>query len=107
MNERITVRVVLDPVQAAWLEALAELHETTRPAVLREALLYLSSREADRLSRNQRIAAIARAYREYPINDYLERGRSNGYARPLRAVALGAAVDEPIAVAIERLRRTG
>lgn len=74
--------VSLDPVQEAWLDALAELHGTTKSAVLREALLYFAAREAVRLDRNRRIAAVARAHREYPINDYLARGQMSGWRRP-------------------------
>lgn len=69
---RVTVQ--LDPVQSAWLEALAELHDCSRASVLREALRYLSARETVRVSRSRRYKAIALAIRASewdPISDYL------------------------------------
>lgn len=68
------VQVRLDGVQAAWLDALADLHGVTRSAILREALLYLSARESARVARTRRYALlgeIAKAERWDPVTDYL------------------------------------
>jgi len=61
-------------VQGAWLDALADLHGVTRPAVMREALRYFAVRESERIERSRRYAAIreiARAERFDPVTDYL------------------------------------
>lgn len=55
MTERDTVRVTLDAVQLAWLDGLAELHEASRAAVMREALSYFVAREYVRLERMVRV----------------------------------------------------
>jgi metal-responsive CopG/Arc/MetJ family transcriptional regulator len=69
---RVSVR--LDVVQLAWLDAIADLHGSTRAGVLRESLRYFIAREADRVQRTRHyavIATIARAERWDPISDYL------------------------------------
>jgi hypothetical protein len=77
----LIVAVRLDAVQAAWLDALAELHGVRRPAVLRESLRYFAARESERVQRTKRyalIAEVARAERWDPVSDYLARGSGNG-----------------------------
>ena len=72
MTWPVTVR--LDAVQLAWLDALADVHECSRAAVLREALRYFSARESVRIARTRHYAIIgllARAERWDPISDYL------------------------------------
>lgn len=69
---RLTVR--LDPVQAAWVTGLAELHGCTQADVMREALRYLAARESARIGRTRYYAVIALAARASawdPISDYL------------------------------------
>jgi predicted transcriptional regulator len=69
---RVTVQ--FDPVQAAWLDALADLHNCSRAAILREALSWYSARESARVSRTRYYKAIglaARASKWDPISDYL------------------------------------
>jgi hypothetical protein len=69
-----SVTVRLDAVQAAWLDALADVHQCSRAAVLREALLYFIARESVRVERTRHYAVIgmiARAERWDPITDYL------------------------------------
>jgi Arc/MetJ-type ribon-helix-helix transcriptional regulator len=61
-------------VQLAWLEALVELHGSTRSGVMRESLRYLVARETVRLERTERYRAVqlaARAARWDPISDYI------------------------------------
>jgi predicted transcriptional regulator len=68
------VTVTLDPVQSAWLDALADVHKCSAAQVLREALRYFSARESVRIERTEhyrRIGLIARAERWDPIGDYL------------------------------------
>jgi predicted transcriptional regulator len=72
LPRRVTVQ--LDPVQIAWLDALAELHKCSRAAILREALSWYSARESARVSRTRYYTAIAlaaRASKWDPISDYL------------------------------------
>lgn len=71
-GRRVTVQ--LDVVQAAWLDGLAELHNCSAAAVLREALSYYSARESVRIQRTRHYACIALALRSErwdPISDYL------------------------------------
>ena len=69
---RITVR--LDPIQAIWVDAIADLHETTRAAVVREALGHLAARESVRVRRTRHYALlreVARLEAWDPVTDYL------------------------------------
>ena len=71
---RLVVAVELDGVQAAWLEAIADLHRCSLENVLREGLRRLTAAETVRVARTKRYAAIAlaaRAERFDPISDYL------------------------------------
>jgi hypothetical protein len=71
---RCVVRVEFDGVQAAWLEAIAELHGCSVENVLREGLKRLSAAESVRIARTKRYRAIAlaaRAERFDPVSDYL------------------------------------
>jgi hypothetical protein len=66
--------VGLDAVQAAWLDAVADLWGCSRAAVLREALRYLAARETVRVARSRHYALIgelSRAERFDPIGDFL------------------------------------
>ena len=68
------VTVELDGVQMAWLEAIADLHGSSREDILREALRWYSARESDRVSRTKRYQAIALAARAEawdPVSDHL------------------------------------
>jgi len=72
MARRVTVQ--LDPVQATWLEALAEFNNCSRAEVLREALRHLSARDSARVARTRYYRAIglaARAAAWDPVSDYL------------------------------------
>lgn len=69
---RVTVQ--LDPVQGAWLDAIADNWGCSRAAVLRDALRYLCARETVRVQRTHHyrvIGLLARAERFDPISDYL------------------------------------
>lgn len=71
-GRRVTVQ--LDPVQNAWLEALADVHNCSRAQVLRRSLSYFSARESVRIARTQHYRVIglaARAARWDPITDFL------------------------------------
>lgn len=73
---RISVR--LDPVQLAWVEAIAYERAATRAAVVREAIRYFAARETVRVARTERyrmIGIIAQAERFDPIGDYLASDR--------------------------------
>ena len=75
-SRRVTVQ--LDPVQSAWLEALAALNKCSRAQVLRDGLSWYAARETTRVSRTRYYAAIALAAKASewdPISDYLA-GRS-------------------------------
>ena len=66
--------VQLDPVQTAWLDALAALHDCDRAQILRQALSRFSAREASSVSRTKRYLAIQLACRAEdwdPVSDYL------------------------------------
>jgi predicted transcriptional regulator len=79
LAQRITI--TLDEVQAAWLDALAELHRCSRPAVLRQALLHLSALESRRVARTRRyrLISIAAEIEDWdPITDYLRNGSVKG-----------------------------
>ncbi len=73
-GRRVTVR--LDPVQAAWLDAIADVNNCTGAAVLREALSWLAAKESVRVERNARleqlekIAASAREQAKLTPADY-------------------------------------
>lgn len=72
MSSRVVVD--LDPLQVAWLDALAAVHNCSRASVLRDALSYLSARESVSIARSRQYAAVqlaARAQRWDPISDYL------------------------------------
>jgi metal-responsive CopG/Arc/MetJ family transcriptional regulator len=71
-GQAVTVR--LDRVQLAWLDALADVHDCTRAAVLREALRYFIARESVRIQRTRHyaiIGLISRSERWDPVSDYL------------------------------------
>ena len=86
MAQRITI--TLDEVQAAWLDALAELHRrgidyrgVLYAAVLRQALLHLSALESRRVARTRRyrLISIAAEIEDWdPITDYLRNGSVKG-----------------------------
>jgi predicted transcriptional regulator len=72
------VKVALDDVQFAWLQALAELHDCSRSAVLRESLGYFVVREYVRLERTVRVEEVraAQQRQSYPVEfGYLRSGR--------------------------------
>jgi len=70
----LSLLVELDAVQAAWLDAIADLHACSRENVLREGLRRLIAVENARVTRTRRYDAIrlaARADKWDPISDYL------------------------------------
>jgi hypothetical protein len=82
----LRVVVTFDAVQAQWLDALAELNGASRQDVLRQALLYLAAREHTRVTRSNRLAAIAAAHREHGgdrggLDYFSARSRSRRNAR--------------------------
>jgi hypothetical protein len=68
----VTVR--LDPVQRAWLEAIADVKQCTWADAMREALSWLAARETMRVSRTRHYEIIALASRAEtwdPITGYI------------------------------------
>jgi len=73
---RLVVKVSFDPVQAIWLDAIADINAATRAAVLRLALRHLVALESTRVQRTRHYALlreIARAERWDPVQDYITR----------------------------------
>lgn len=75
MSDRI-ITVRLAPLQDAWLTAIADVRNTTRSEVLREAITRLAARESDRVARSHHyhvLGVIARQESWNPVDDYLRK----------------------------------
>lgn len=74
-GQRLTVR--LTPVQAAWVDAIADTRGTSRSAVVRDALTGLAARETVRVQRTRHyrlIGLLARQEHWNPVDEYLHGG---------------------------------
>ncbi len=73
---RLVVRVTLDPIQAVWLDAIAEINAASRQTILRQALRHLIAIETVRVQRTRHyllLGEVCRAERWDPLGDYIAR----------------------------------